>query len=184
MSSKKIVAISIVFIFIGAVFYFSDQKLEFNNTGTSEGSKDSSVIQSRIPPKGMSLYSNSKYNFSIFYPEGLKINEYPDKTSAITITFQNTEEAKGFQIFIVPYSDSQISKKRFLADIPSGIRLGEKEIFIRGVPGVVFYSKDDFLGDTYEVWFIHKGYLYEVTTLKSDEVWLNSILNTWYFDKQ
>jgi hypothetical protein len=75
----------------------------------------------------MSLYSNSKYNFSIFYPEGLKINEYPDKTSAITITFQNTEEAKGFQIFIVPYSDSQISKKRFLADIPSGIRLGEKE---------------------------------------------------------
>lgn len=42
-------------------------------------------------------------------------------------------------------------------------------------------SKDAVLGDTREVWFIRNGYLYEVTTLKPLEGWLQDIVQTWKF---
>ena len=36
-------------------------------------------------------------------------------------------------------------------------------------------------GDTREVWFIHGGYLYEVTTYKELDIWLAGIMRTWKF---
>ena len=52
---------------------------------------------------------------------------------------------------------------------------------IDGASAASFYSTDVRLGDTYEVWFIHGGYLYEVTTLKPLDAWLQNIMQTWVF---
>ena len=37
------------------------------------------------------------------------------------------------------------------------------------------------MGDTREVWFIHGGFLYEVTTYKQLDSWLAPIMQTWQF---
>ena len=37
------------------------------------------------------------------------------------------------------------------------------------------------IGHTREVWFIHNGFLYEVTTYKEIDEWLGSIMQTWKF---
>lgn len=66
-------------------------------------------------------------------------------------------------------------------DNPSGVRNDLHDVRIAGATGASFYSTDPNLGDTAEVWFVHGGWLYEVTTLKSLDTWLSEIMGTWQF---
>jgi hypothetical protein len=120
-------------------------------------------------PEGYAPYRSARYGFALGYPEVLSVREYDEGGGA------------GFQIFIVPYAEEQVSEARFLKDEPSGVR--EQAVFglIDGATASAFYGRDLRLGDTYEVWFVHGGYLYEVTTLKPLDGWLQGIMQTWTF---
>jgi hypothetical protein len=45
----------------------------------------------------------------------------------------------------------------------------------------MFYGNNSIMGDTREIWFIHGGFLYEVTTYKQLDSWLAPIMQTWQF---
>lgn len=139
------------------------------------------VAQARFVPYGLREYRNTAYRFSFLYPQGLEVKEYPEKGNAITITFQNVKKQEGFQIFIVPYTEPQVSEERFKMDLSSGVRVGVTDMTIDGATAAAFYSENATLGETREVWFIHGGFLFEVTTLKSSDMWLSTILQTWEF---
>lgn len=135
----------------------------------------------RVPPKGWLEYRNSRYRISLFYPEDLSVSEVDEGKAAMTITFQNAKDVKGFQMFVLPYSGVQVSEERFKQDVPSGVRTDLADIEVDGATGAAFYSNDVALGETYEVWFIRRGYLYEVTTLKPLDTWLSDIMQSWKF---
>jgi hypothetical protein len=84
-------------------------------------------------------------------------------------------------VFIVPYAAEAITEKRFKADVPSGVRNDVEKTTLDGIEAVTFTSVDQFLGDTREVWFIKGGYLYEITTLKSEEEWFRPVIQSWRF---
>lgn len=125
-------------------------------------------------------YRSAKYHFSLFYPSVLGVKTYDEGGGAMTIVFENAKLVQGFQIFVVPYSQPQVTEQRFKQDEPSGVRTNVQNIQIDGAVGAAFFSKNA-LGDTYEVWFIHGGYLFEVTALRQDEDELNDALRTWQF---
>ena len=50
-----------------------------------------------------------------------------------------------------------------------------------GATAMSFYSKHPMLGEMAEIWFIHRGYLYEVSTVRSLDTWLSEIMLTWQF---
>jgi len=137
----------------------------------------------RTPPAGQKEYYNETYRISLFYPDTLAVKEYDENGGAMTITFQNsdTQNAEGFQIFVLPYGESQITEERFRTDEPSGIRKDPTNVSIDGVPAVSFYSTNIGLGETAEIWFIQGGHLFEVTTVKPLAPWLSSIMGTWQF---
>jgi hypothetical protein len=56
------------------------------------------------------------------------------------------------------------------------------EIMIDGTRATMFFGHNPIMGDTREVWFIHGGYLYEVTTYKELDQWLADIMKTWRFE--
>lgn len=135
----------------------------------------------RSVPAGAREYRSATYHFSLFYPQELSVTEHAEGGGAMTITFQNVGDSTGFQIFIVPYTGTQVSEERFRRDEPSGIRKSLTTVSVDGAVAAAFYSANTMLGETREVWFLHGGYLYEVTTLKSLDSWLASILATWKF---
>lgn len=135
----------------------------------------------REVPPGYKEYLSAQYRFSLLYPEFLAVAEHDEGGGASTLTFENADEAKGFQIFIVPFKGDQITEERFRDDIPSGVRTELKDITIDGATGAAFYSKDAILGDTAEIWFIRDGYLYEANTFKELGPWLGEVLQTWMF---
>ena len=106
---------------------------------------------------------------------------FDEGSGASTIIFQDVTSAQGFQIFIVPYSTPQVSIERFKMDQPSGVMQEPHDLNIDGAFATMFVGKDQLLGPTREVWFIHGGYLFEVTAPHSLDEWLGTIMLTWRF---
>lgn len=144
-------------------------------------SRTNSKYPPREVPAGSSEFRSDLYDFSVLYPQDLQVKITNEGGGASTIAIENDKTARGFQIFVVPFSGSQITDARFKLDEPSGVRDSLKNVSIDGATGASFFGKTDALGDTAEVWFVRNGYLYEVTALKIDAGWLSGIMNTWKF---
>lgn len=144
---------------------------------------DAGLIEAapRAAPAGAREYRSEAYHISLFYPDSLSVKGYDEGKGAATITFQDIKTAQGFQIFVVPYSSAQISRARFVQDVPSGTMNSPLNVEVGGVAATSFYSANQLLGETAEVWFLRGGLLYEVTAPKAQAAWLSGILNTWRF---
>lgn len=136
----------------------------------------------RQPPTGWTTYRSAEYGFSFWYPSELSVKEYDEGKNSRTLTFEEKNGEKGFQIFITPYTEDHITTERFRMDSPSGVMENPVDVVIGGTEkGTMFFGKHASLGDTREVWFIYRGFLYEVTTYKNLDAWLSEIMATWTF---
>jgi hypothetical protein len=142
-------------------------------------SSTTSVAAPVAPPEGFLAFKSQQYGFTLYYPPTLQVKEYAEAGGAHTASFEEPGGAKGFQIFVTPYSGDQITQERFHGDVPSGVMKEPTDIYIDGARATMFFSTNALMGDTREVWFIRNGYLYEVTTYKELDSWLAEILKTW-----
>lgn len=190
IKNKKIlwalgVVLGAAIVLTGAISFFSIRIRNVPAVHSMESETPAAAAQAatstRAVGEGQREYQNLQYHFSILYPQELAVAEEQEGGGAVTVTFQNEEEVKGFQIFIVPYTGAQVSSAQFKKDIPSGVQEQLANIQVDGATGAAFYSTDAVLGATREVWFIRGGYLYEVTTLKSLDTWLDPIISSWEF---
>ena len=99
----------------------------------------------------------------------------------MTIAFQDRNSDQGFEVYVTPYIGTQIPQTRFKADEPSGTYEQPTDNVIDGSPATKYFGKNDIMGDTREVWLVHGGYSYEVTTYKELDSWLAGIMKTWKF---
>ena len=188
---KYVLAVLVLVLAIAGAFWMQGH---VSTAGTPVATSTENVLQAlnrtqtqtlaqtpRQSPPGQKEYKNEKYHFSLIIPENLTVKEYDEGAGAATITFQDIKNAQGFQIFVVPYADTQITEEQFKKDEPSGVRRDSQDITIDTASAVSFYSKNPLLGDTAEIWFIHGGYLYETTSLKPLASWLSDIMLTWTF---
>lgn len=133
-------------------------------------------------PKNAKKYTSERYGFSLYYPQDLVVEEFEEGNGAQTITFDSGEGTAGFQIFIVPYTEQSVTRERFSLDVPSGVFKDPINIVVGGVPATAFLSENDIMGETREVWVIHNGHLFEMTTYRSSDAWIAEIVNTWRFN--
>lgn len=174
MSVRQVIVAGSCFIVIAGIglLYFSHKK--------QLDVRDNTLSVYEIP-EGWKEYRSSAHHFSLSYPEELLVSEHSEGGGASTIIFQNIEQGIGFQIFVVPYTEQQISEERFKKDVPSGVRMDLENIIIDTATRATFYSLDAFLGETREIWFIKDGWLYEVTTLRALDQWLSDVMLSWRF---
>ena len=175
------IVIIIIVAVLGGYWLFARTPVPAFDLPAASQATSSAPVGPRTPPAGYKEYRDATYHLSLFYPEELSARTYDEVDGAATIDFQSVEKGEGFQIFIVPYSGTTVSAQRFKQDEPSGVRNNPTYGLVDGASASSFYSTDASLGDTYEVWFIHGSYLYEVTTLKPLDAWLHNIMQTWLF---
>jgi hypothetical protein len=132
---------------------------------------------------GTMAYYSPILRFILAYPQELIFKEYNEGSASI-ITFEDTVGDRGFQIFVIPYTDDKISQERFRMDVPTGIMNEARNITVDGVAATAFFSKDTALGDTYEIWFLNNGFLYEITTYGDLSDWLDELMTGWKFMPQ
>lgn len=176
---------------VGEYFFMSRESAKFiaNNAAgavfaaagdasTSAPSITSGAVQQ---PPNTKLYQSSVYHFSLYYPNNLSVSEHPGAGGTMVVLFQDKASQQGFEIFIAPYSDSKITQQRFEEDEPSGVMQSPQNITIAGAAATDFVSSNAAMGASREIWFLHGGYLYEVTTPQPLSDWLISIMQTWQF---
>lgn len=149
--------------------------------GRYEGLEDYVPITARIPPPQYLHYWNDDFAFSLFYPEGMLINEYPERNGGMTAVFYNKESDEGFQVYAVAYFEDTITEEQFKRDVPSGVRKNESRGTIHRTESVEFESEDVALGPTFEVWVIKYGYLYEITAPIDQRGLVEQIIKDWRF---
>jgi len=173
---------------IGRVFFNTPEQKTLQNfsdlEGVSQGKLDGRIPQTEQVSEDVNRYTNEHYGFSFEYPTELSIKEYDEGNNSQTTVFQRGDEQYGFQVFVTPYSKKEITKERILKDIPSGMVENPLEVVIgEEQRALAFLSRNTFMGDTREVWFIRGGFLYEITTYKSQDEWLASILKSLKFNE-
>ena len=125
-------------------------------------------------------YRNEKFHFTLLYPPDIPLEQQIFEEDSLTVVFQAQDGAHGFQIFVTPYAGQEITRERFLQDIPSGVMINATNITIDGVPATRFFS-ESLIGETVEIWFIKNGLLYEIVSYKELEPWLWDIVQSWKF---
>lgn len=140
------------------------------------------------PPQALSesdtptyMYKNEAYRFTLRYPQELEAREYKEAEGALSVVFENKTRTTGFQVYVTPYAEAQVTEERFRLDQPSGVWEEPVDVLVDGVRGTLFTGRNSVMGDTREVWFIRGGFLYEVATYKRLDSWLGEIMQTWKF---
>lgn len=183
---KKIALIALVpiFLVIGGAWYFFGMRSDAPAEKVPEviGIPQETVAESAPNvPEGWRKYANTQYGFALFVPPELSVVAFNEGEGAHTLTFESSDGRSGFQIFVVPYSESTITEERFRQDAPSGVMKERMDVVIDGITAAAFFSEHSLMGETREVWFLHDGYLFEVTTYKELDTWLAEIMRTWRF---
>lgn len=126
------------------------------------------------------VYRDPQGVFSLRYPKEFSIQEFFDEEKEIVI--MGGSNRQGFQIVRSPFDEpAPLTPKRILEDLDI-LPQNPRDIEIDGALALSFYGYEEGFADTYEVWFIYGGYLYQITTYKEFEEKLREILGTWRFD--
>jgi len=133
------------------------------------------------PPPNTKEYQNNPYDFSLYYPDDLTVSEQKVGGNSEVLLFQDKTSGEGFDVFVTPYGEPKITQQRFEMDEPSGVMNDPQNITIDGAAATEFFSTNPAMGASREIWFLHEGYLYEVTAPQPLDQWLLQIMQTWHF---
>lgn len=160
-------------VLIGGVLYWGS---------ASSTVPKAAVLQPTPPPAGFVEYQSGR-GVAFYYPEGATVKEIDEGAGAYSLIIEDLKNERGFQVYVIPYREQKITDERFYADVPSGVRtdVAPRTVGLDKIEAVTFVSSDLHLGETREVWFIHAGRLYEVTTFKNVGPWFETTLASWRF---
>jgi len=127
-------------------------------------------------------YSNDKYGFSLEIPKDMKTSEFQEGPGDM-IMIRNSSFL--IQAFIMPWDEPGIiTPERIKQDLPT-IIVEEPQQAIIGqdkIQALIFFSQEESLGRTREVWFVKNGFLYQITALAEKDKAVGEILESLKFE--
>jgi maltose-binding protein MalE len=187
MSKKLIFIIIIILVLGGAMFFLLNKNTPQQNPGGAENEIPGQEQTFNITPSNdnaeNSIYTDSQYKFSFEYPKDFTVTKFQEGEDGDTILVQEKESKKSFQIFISPFDEpGPLTKERVLEDLPDLIiKNPEQRVLKNGVPALIFFSEEASLGETREIWFVHNGFLYQISTYATLDNLVAKIMETWKF---
>ncbi len=131
--------------------------------------------------KETSVYSHP-LGFSFQYPKSFHVSGFSEGEGEI-ILIQNTSNVLGFQIYAVPFSGdaSALTAQNIKKDIPDISMQDPQPVTVTGGGKGITFISDSLNIKTREVWFVTKGYLYQITANLNSEPILLEVLKTFTF---
>jgi len=158
---KKYLIPSIVIIIIIAALFAFNRKTE--------------VIS---PSSVTEIYQNTHF-FSFQHASTTHIAESSTEKGDLVMV----NAAQGiFQIYITAYDEDPptLSVERIIKDIPELQIKDSKLITVTtGLEGLSFISENESGKETREIWFVNRGFLYQISALIESELFLEETIKTW-----
>ncbi len=155
-------------------------------------------------PKLSKTYYNKELGIYFNYPEGFNVSGFAEGDAGYTILAQKPNAKESFQIFVSDFDEpGPITPERVKKDVPDMVIEDPKQVLIGmfstssnnnnfsssgveklpsgKIPALIFFGKSESLGRTREVWFVHSGKLYQLTTYADLDSLIGPILETLRF---
>src|SRR3989338_945017 len=192
---KIILIVMAVVVIIAGFFVFKkglDNGTVFNDIKSGFSNEDTSNdLVSRVEESKSSLsdlqsgkkqtYTHAEIGFSFDYPEGYNIGEFSDGLDGEQQLLVQ-KDSVGFQLKITPFEeDVTLTEERIEEDVPDIVINEPIQIKVGEAIALAFLSESESLGQTREVWWVYRGYLYQITTYTEFDETMVKILETWRF---
>ena len=175
---KIFIAIATLVLASGVAYYFTKNR-PAPLTGSGQASSPQEV-QNQAPPEGQKIYENGKYGFSFSHQKEFSVSEFTEGGADVVLV-RNGAANGVFKVSVSPFDEpGPITKKRILQDIPKMLISDDKEISVGGKKALSFTNKDT-AGETFEIWFVYNGNLYQISAFPKFGKELDKILTTWKF---
>lgn len=124
-------------------------------------------------------YVHESPNFTFVVPEGHNVGTF-EEGGGQSVVVQNTATGLGFQIFVSAFDEDiqTLTPERIKQDVPNIIMERPQQVSVQGNTGLAFVSQNPAFGKSREVWFVHSGYLYQMSTYVENEALLLKVLGT------
>ena len=124
-------------------------------------------------------YTNDAYGFSLRIPADYSVNDSTDSnTGNEAITFEDAR-SDGFQLELSAWDEATttaLTANRIKSDIPDMLVANPQPV----AGGIAFDSDSpDWDGASHEIWFLHEGTLYQLTTYAKNKRLLDGVLRSW-----
>lgn len=140
------------------------------------------IADKKIGGSNLKNYESEIYKFSFDYPDKFIVNDVSTNGVDNKVTFESVEPGQGFQITILPFDEpGPLTEDRIKKDLPGLAILEPVKSVMNGVDVLQFNSVDESVGNTFEVWFVYSGSLYQIQTYRNFNKELLDILNSWIF---
>ncbi len=176
MSIKKFFIIFFVFSVLFVVGFFI-----FRSENASESGEIFQEITPTIDGKDEIIYTNSDYFFSFKLPKGYVMREGIPDFGGIVYGGVNKLTEGSFQIYVREIGDETlVISENDIIDSNPDIKITnvEKMTVAPNEEGLAFVSSDGGI-DSYEIWFVQKGLLFQLSSMVSNKELMNTILKTW-----
>lgn len=193
---RKFIIIVIVLVVAGAGVYFvirNKDKLA-QTTDLEEQFVEEPNIEQELPAiepdavfkepvtYGSLNKSYSHSGFSFKYSEGFQASLNLVEGGEI-VTIEN-DKGSGFQIFISSFDEpGPITPERIQQDQPDMEINDPKNAQLDSTKALVFNGYDNALGETFEVWVVKNGKLYQITGPRTAQQLIIETLETWIWKK-
>src|SRR3990167_8487383 len=130
------------------------------------------------------IYEEFDVLFRFLYPPDFTVTEIDDE-SGYTILAQNSAKRAAFQIFLNPFDEpGPIIPALIKKDLPNMIIENPQPVLIgadKNIPALIFFSQDQTLGRTREIWFVGNGHLFQVETFADQDSLIGPVMDTFQF---
>lgn len=178
-------AIAIVAIAFFALKQISSRTSSFDNLSFANPSGGLGALAQSPGTVGVmnetKLYQHHS-GFTFQYPATFSVTAFSDDGEGEVVLVQNTERTVGFQIFSLPFDEKgPLTQERIQKDVPNISMTDVVPISISGNDSGITFISNDGATPNREVWFIYKGYLYQILTPIGTQKLLERVLQTWRF---
>lgn len=130
-------------------------------------------------------YFSEKLGFSFNYPEGFNVSGFAEGEIGYTILAQKAGSRESFQIFVLDFDEpGPITPPRIEKDIPDMVMESPQDVLVgtgKNIRALVFFSRNESLGRTREVWFVQNGRLFQLTAYADMDNIIGPVLETLKF---
>lgn len=122
------------------------------------------VEESYTQGSELETYRDASGRFSFAYPPAYSVGAF-DTGEQHTVLLQNNEQGVGLQILASPFDeDIVLTEARIRQDLPGLDMRNVRRVRVDGIPALLFASSGSDFGQSIELWFVHRGFLYQLTT--------------------
>lgn len=178
------IAILILIVAAGAFVWSKRKKTEISSNSEKTIFQNPSLTSRPQKTSETSFsYTHPLFGFTFSLNEKFSTGTFTEGEGEMLLVKLEGEQNRQTQIYVTEFSEKgPLTAQKISQDLPGMVMENPIDVMVDGEPAVAFISKSDSGEKTREVWLVHSGHLYQISSLTTSEKMASDILTSWKWE--